>query len=70
MTIKLNDLKEFVKTIKQDKIGRDNLERKIAEHWGMSDYIVEQRLKYLLRFGMVKPSKESNDILVIDGKFR
>jgi len=65
MTLRKQDLIEFIGILKRKRISRRELSAKIKEHWGYSEYIVENRIKYLLETGLIRLSKESHDIFEV-----
>lgn len=65
MTVKLKQLEEFVQGIKQNRIARKDLALKVASTWGCSDYIIQSKIKFMIMFGLIEVSQESNEVFVI-----
>ena len=67
MTIKAQDLRDFVKEIHQTEISMRQLRPMIEERWGISDYIVAERIKYLKMLGLLKETQTLTVFEVCNG---
>jgi hypothetical protein len=65
MTVKYADLEAFLRELDVKEIRKIELEEKIVRKWGASDYIVGQRTKYMMKFGMIGVSASNPNIFMI-----
>ena len=67
MAVKADDLKAFVAELGKERISLDDLKLEIVRKWGASDYIVNQRIKYMSMLGLIKPDPNNMNVMVIRG---
>lgn len=70
MTVKVEDLVDFVIKLNKKKIRTPDLKFSIAEKWGCTEYTIKSRIRIMLDFGFIRHSTTGPNIfdVCIGGK--
>lgn len=73
MTVSINDLDAFIDNIKAEgktAMNLEDLSRRITLRWGMSDYTINSRIKYMRMHGVIRDAPNLVNVFILVGSER